>query len=104
MIHIFVTSFALATIASVICWALVFATVPTLRCSHPQDFAAAGSPKMISWHLLRVDFLIYLFSHKFSALQDARLVARLKALRAAWAVGLVALVVMLVSISLHFGA
>jgi hypothetical protein len=104
MIEVFVTSFSLTTLASVICWALVFATLPALRYSHPEHFAAAGKPAHVTWTLLNVSFLGYLLSGKFRTLQDQQLLAKLKILRALWLVGLVALVIMIVTALVHFGA
>lgn len=104
MIELFVASFAVTTFATLACWALVFSTVPVLRLAHPEHFVSAGRPKVLSWHLLNLSFLRYLFSDAFRTLPDPKLASRLKALRAFWLIGLPALATMFAAVLSRVGA
>ena len=103
MIEVFVASFAVATLATVAGWILVFSTMPRLRHAHPEHFAAAGSPKVLRWTLLNLSLLRYLFSDAFRTLPDQALARRHQWLRAIWVSGLPALATMFAAVLLRVG-
>jgi hypothetical protein len=102
MVQLFIVGFTLVTLSSVVCWALVFFTVPSLRTAHPEHFVAAGKPAWMTWTLLNLSFLAYLLSDMLPTLADPPMLAKLKVLRAIWLAGLVGLAIMIVAGVLHF--
>ena len=97
MPHIFIASISVATVASLICWAMLFLALPKLRHAHHAQFVAAGRPSLLTWTLLRFPLLGYLLSNMFHSIDDPRLVLQLRAIRALWIVGLFALGIALTS-------
>ena len=97
MLQIFIASFSVATVASLICWAMLFLALPKLRHEHHAQFVAAGRPPWLTWTLLRFTLLGYLLSNMFHSIDDPRLVLQLRAIRALWIVGLFALGIALAS-------
>lgn len=94
---VFLISFAVATVATVAtlsCWAILSFTLPTLKHSQPDHFAAAGRPHWLSWHPLRLGFFRYLMSDAFRAIPDRKLVSRLLAVKCLWILALIFLAIM----------
>ncbi len=81
MLQIFFVSFVLVMATSVLSWAILFVALPRLKHLHPAHFEAAGRRSWISWYVLRLTLLCYLFSPRFRSLPDRKLASQLQVVK-----------------------